>query len=160
MSDLKALGIMVHQYLVDLFEGVVDLGQARFSFDLGAAKVLVDVVRFVDPLSEAQNKKQFRVQHQLPVTLVEVWSPVLIDVDRSTALFQWVATKGQDYRFGNTKVDIAEDGQVNLIFSYKISADTLDEGELKNAVLAVASTANSLAKTLKPKFGGKLSLEI
>lgn len=159
MSDLQILGKTVRQYLVDLFENVVELDKSRFGFNVGATKVLVEVVQFVDPLAEEQNKQQFRAQHQLPVTLVEVWSPVLVAVDRSTALFQWVATKGQDYRFGHSKVEISEDGQVDLIFSYKISADTLDEGELKNAVLAVASTANSLAKTLKPKFGGQFSLD-
>ena len=74
----------------------------------------------------------------------------------SNELYKWVATEGADFFYGHCKVlNYGDDGQVQVIFEITIAGDTIDPGELKQALLAVATTADDLDDELKAKFGGK-----
>jgi hypothetical protein len=51
-------------------------------------------------------------------------------------------------------LDYEDKGKVQIIFEVTIPGDNLDPGELKQALVAVAITADVLDDELKAKFGG------
>ena len=98
----------------------------------------------------------FYNEYQLSHISVEVWAPVIVDVKPSAALFEWVARDGQDYNYGGFRVlDYGDSKNVQLQFRVALPGDTLDPGELKDALFAVALTADDMDDELKKRFGGK-----
>lgn len=98
----------------------------------------------------------FFEQHQLSHTFIEVWAPIIVDVKPSSALYEWVATDGQDFNYGGCRVIFRGDAKnAEVIFRVSLPGDTLDPGELKDALLAVAVTADNLDDELRKRFGGK-----
>jgi hypothetical protein len=51
-------------------------------------------------------------------------------------------------------MNFEDKGKVQVLFEITIPGDTLDPGELKQALIAVAFTADNLDYELKAKFGG------
>jgi hypothetical protein len=85
-----------------------------------------------------------------------VWAPVIVDVKPSAELFEWVARDGQEYNYGGIRViNDGDSKNVQLIFRVSLPGDSLDPGELKDALFAVALTADELDEELKKRFGGK-----
>ena len=100
--------------------------------------------------------QDFWNENQLSRTAVYVWAPTIFDVKPSNDLYRWVATEGADFFYGHCKVSpFGENGNVQVIFEITIPGDTIDPGELKQALLSVATTADDLDDELKAKFGGK-----
>jgi hypothetical protein len=100
--------------------------------------------------------EEFWSENQLSRTAVYVWAPTIFDVKPSNDLYKWVATEGADFFYGHCKVgSFGENGNVQVIFEITLAGDTIDPGELKQALLAVAMTADDLDDELKAKFGGK-----
>jgi hypothetical protein len=99
---------------------------------------------------------EFWNEHQLSHNFVEVWAPVIVDVKPSAELFEWVARDGQEYNYGGIRViNDGDSKNVQLIFRVSLPGDSLDPGELKDALFAVALTADELDEELKKRFGGK-----
>ena len=96
----------------------------------------------------------------MPHILVKVWATILVQVPRSQGLFKWVATEGQEWMLGGTQVVLGEDGDCTLLFVYSLAGETLDPGEFKNAVMAVATSANHLDDIVQEKFGGKRFIDL
>jgi hypothetical protein len=104
----------------------------------------------------AADNEDFWNENQLSRTAVYVWAPTIYDVKPSNELYKWVATEGGDFFYGHCKVSpFGENGNVQVIFEITIPGDTIDPGELKQALLAVAMTADDLDDELQKKFGGK-----
>jgi hypothetical protein len=89
--------------------------------------------------------------------LVKLWAMVLRDVQASPALYEWVATEGSTYHFGHAVWNFKNDdpGFGMLSFDHTLLGDYLDADELKQAVVALATTADELDDQLRPRFGGK-----
>jgi hypothetical protein len=72
-------------------------------------------------------------------------------------LFKWIATEGQSHDYGSYRFIEDDKGEMTLIeFSYTLPGDSLDPGELKNAVLCVLISSDGQDEELQKKFGGKL----
>jgi hypothetical protein len=100
--------------------------------------------------------EEFWSENQLSRTAVYVWAPTIFDVKPSNDLYKWVATEGADFFYGHCKVgSFGENGNVQVIFEITLAGDTIDPGELTQALLAVAMTADDLDDELQKKFGGK-----
>ena len=88
-------------------------------------------------------------------TLIQFWAPVLSGLKGTPELFEWVATAGQAYFFGASRlVQPSDDGTYLLVFEHTLLGDFLDTEELKQVVGALANTADGLDDELKPRFGG------
>ncbi len=89
-------------------------------------------------------------------TVVKVSAPILWEVKRTAALYEWVATTGQTYLFGRTACNAGADASLtNIAFEQNILGDNLDEPELVTTVTALLAIANNLDDELQKKFGGK-----
>jgi hypothetical protein len=94
-------------------------------------------------------------------TVVQVSAPILWEVKRTAALYEWVATTGQSYLFGRTACNTGADASLtNVAFEHNILGDNLDEPELVATVTALISTANNLDDELQKKFGGKRTIDL
>lgn len=87
-------------------------------------------------------------------TLVQMYVPVLRQLPPSAEMFEYVATEGQSYFFGNLHYVRDIDGGL-LVFEHTLLGDYLDADELHAAVGALASTGNDLDDELQKRFGGK-----
>ena len=122
---------------------VIPYESTRVFISVGEKEVSADILDFYN-------------EHQLSHTSVEVWAPVIVDVKPTAALFEWVARDGQDYNYGGFRVlDYGDSKNVQLQFRVSLPGDSLDPGELKDALLAVALTADDMDDDLKKLFGGK-----
>jgi hypothetical protein len=104
----------------------------------------------------APENEDFWNDNQISRTVVNLWAPVVVDVKPSNDLYKWVATEGQDFIYGHCKIlDYSDQGNLQVLYEVTIAGDTIDPGELKQALLAVATTTDDLDDVLKGKFGGK-----
>jgi len=97
----------------------------------------------------------FRKDSDISMTAVQVWAMVLLDVKGSNDLYKWVAIEGQQFLQGSFRLVLRDDGLFNLVFSTTLAGDTLDAGELKGALAAIAISADNEDENLKKKFGGR-----
>jgi len=90
-------------------------------------------------------------------SVVSLRCPLICDVKITDQLCRWVATEGQRFLLGGCYLNPNENPTTGWVFfKYSITADDLDESELKNAVGAVVVTSNRLDNELRDRFGGKL----
>jgi len=153
MEEIEVVRAKVERYAKEIFQNISIAPDGDLQFRFESTKIEIRVRH----LKTWQNEEDraYHIRHGLPTVRVDIWAFVLIDVPRSPGLFKWVATEGQNWNFGGAKVKLNDDGLAHLIFSYAISGSTLDPGELKNAALMVARTANNLDEDLQKRFGGK-----
>jgi hypothetical protein len=52
-------------------------------------------------------------------------------------------------------LNFGDSGNIQVLFEVCLPGDTIDPGEFKQALIAVATTADDLDDELKTKFGGK-----
>jgi len=89
-------------------------------------------------------------------TLVLVTAPILLGVEPTPELFEWVAREGGSRWFGHVEVhETDESDRVNLIFSHTLLGDFLDKPELETAMWSLLTVANGWDDELQPRFGGK-----
>lgn len=118
---------------------------------------------------EVDRDGDFIIRHESAVTFVSVGDgfgdsaivslqcPLICDVKITDQLCRWVATEGQKFILGGCFLNPNEDPKTGWVyFKYAMTADDLDESELKNAVGAVAVTSNRLDNELRDRFGGEL----
>jgi len=154
MSNLLVVKDKVQRYSRELYSDVrIDSdGDLRIPFED------TDVfIRVWERSFDSADQEKFFDENQLSKVLVNVWTYVLVDLPGSVDFFKWVAIQGQDFIIGHCVLVAADenDSSFRLIYANQIAGDTLDPGELKEALLAVEGTAADLMQQLKPKFGGK-----
>jgi hypothetical protein len=88
-------------------------------------------------------------------TVVNVWAVVAGMVPVTPALFEFVATRSDEYMMGHLGCQVDEDGTAIVTFSHRMLGNVLDEEELVHAALAVASTADRLDDEIAATFGGR-----
>lgn len=88
--------------------------------------------------------------------IVKLWATLALGVPPTPALYEWVATEGQDYFFARTKVSSKDDdGTVRVGWEYDLLGDYLDPMELVNAIHVVVGISNDLDDEIVSKFGGR-----
>lgn len=152
MSNYLIVKDKVQRFARELFDTVQLDGDGDLSIPFESTNAFVSVSeRDVEP-----DMKQMWEENQLSYTVVSIWAPIIVDVKSSDELNKWVATEGQDFLYGSTKIAPFDDkGRVQVLMYMTLPGDTLDPGELKNALLSVCLTANNLDEELQKKFGGK-----
>jgi hypothetical protein len=152
MSNYLIVKDKVQRYAKEVFNQVLldDYGDLVIPFE--STQVFISVTdKQVD-----SKTLEFYEEHQLSHCFVEVWAPLVLGVKPSPALYQWVAIEGQEYTYGGCRVVVENDNKnVRVIFRISLPGDTLDPGELKDALLCVAFTSDELDDELKKRFGGK-----
>jgi hypothetical protein len=152
MSNLLVVKDKVSRYARELFSVVQldDDGDLLIPYE--STKVWI---RFIER-EVSPDREEFWSENQLSRTVVNIWAPVIIDVTPTNDLYKWVATEGAEYFYGHAKVlNFGDKGNVQVLFEVSLPGDTIDPGELKQALLAVATVADDLDDELKAKFGGK-----
>lgn len=86
--------------------------------------------------------------------LIHVFALMVMGVPESPALFEHIALHADDYVFGHMAAARTEKG-ITVKFTHTLLGDYLDEQELVQTVVAVASVANRLDDELKAAFGGE-----
>jgi len=76
--------------------------------------------------------------------VIEVFSTPATALRIDPALFRWVATAANRYRFGALSAYVRDDGLVNLNFAYSTPYDALTDDALRACVLPVVFTAGDL----------------
>jgi hypothetical protein len=91
--------------------------------------------------------------------VIQVIAPILWDVKRTPALYEWVATEGQGFVFGHVACNSNSNASLtNLFFEHAILGDNVDEPEIVHSVFIMLTTANKLDDDLIGKFGGRKSI--
>ena len=142
----------VQRFAKQLFNTVQLNDDGSLSVPYESTHVFIEVF---DMTSDDADFNAFRRENDLSFTTVSVWAMVLMDVKPSNELYKWVAIDGQDYMLGGFKLVVLDNGLVNVVYRAAVSGDNLDAGELKGALLAVATSADDMDETLKSRFGGK-----
>jgi hypothetical protein len=92
--------------------------------------------------------------------IVQIQAPILWNVKRTPAVYEWVACTGSGYMMGHVRCTNTENAShTNLVFEHNLIGDNLDENELVNAAALVMITANELDDQLMPKFGGTRTID-
>jgi hypothetical protein len=152
MSNLLVVRDKVTRFAKEVFNVVMIDDDCDLVIPYESTKIFIRTLeREISP-----DMEEFWSENQLSRTAVYVWAPTIFDVKPSNELYKWVATEGTDFFYGHCKVSpFGDNGNVQVIFEITIAGDTIDPGELKQALLAVATTADDLDDVLKAKFGGK-----
>lgn len=97
-----------------------------------------------------------RVVSQEDRTLIHLYAPLAREVPATPELFEWIATKGQEFVFGSTHYESVEDMDGGVVyFEHNLLGDYLDSEELITALGALAGTGEVLDDIIVEKFGGK-----
>lgn len=147
----------VQRFARQLFNVVELNDDGSLSIPYESTHVFIEVY---DTTSNDADFAAFKKANDLTNSVVSIWAMVTLDVKPSNDLYKWVATEGQDFNFSKFKVVARDDGFVNVISQCTIPGDNLDAGELKEALLAVATTADGHDETLKSRFGGNTVSDI
>ena len=158
MSDKDVVHGKVARYLKEIFPKATERDDKSFTVPFESTRIWISIEDYNIPKSE--KTKAWHLKHDMPHILVKVWATILVQVPRSPGLFKWVATEGQEWMLGGTQVVLGEDGDCTLLFVYSLAGETLDPGEFKNAVMAVATSANHLDDIVQEKFGGKRFIDL
>jgi hypothetical protein len=142
----------VQRFAKQLFNSVQIEDDGSLGIPYESTHILIEVY---DLSSNDAEMNTFRKENDLSFTMVTVYAFVLFDVKPSDELYKWIAIDGQNFDYGGFKVVLREDGFANVIYRTAISGDSLDAGELKDALLSVAFTADNHDEELKSRFGGK-----
>lgn len=112
----------------------------RYSIRYDSARVFVEVEEFGNDQ-----------------TWVRLVCPLLYGVDLTPELYEYVALRSDDYKYGilNVRKDGEAEGKGAIFFTYGLLGTTLDPDELKLAVGMLVSSGNDLDDELKAKFGGE-----
>lgn len=141
----------VQRFAKQLFNTVELNDDGSLSIPYESTHIFLEVY---DVTSDDNEFNNFKKENDLSFTAISVWAMVLLEVKPSADLFKWIAIDGQTYDYGGFKAVERDDGKLNLVFRTALPGDNLDAGELKEALLAVASVADGNDEDLKARFGG------
>lgn len=132
---------LVETFLAGMVKGLHVADTGVMSFPMGSTRVFVEVRDWRDPAG-----------------VVTVYAITNRSVPRSPELFEYLATHSDDFVFGRLAAWLP-DGEPDsawIVFRHTILGSTMDPAELRNAIMAVAVTADQLDDTIKERFGGLL----
>jgi len=156
MSNLLVVKDKVQRYAKELFEQVNLGDDGEILIPFGTTCIFVQV----GELPADDEKISFRKENDLSLTWIRAYAPVLLEVNPTKELYKWVATDGQTHDYGAYRVFTDEKEKKSVLeFSYTLPGDSLDPGELKNAVLSVLASSDLEDEDLQKRFGGKLFSE-
>lgn len=150
MSNLLVVRDKVQRYAKDLFETVMIGNSGEIIVPYESTQVFIEVVEF----SQEEEMVKFRKEFDLSDTALAIYAPVLLELKPSNELFKWIATEGQTFDYVHFRYVEIESGGV-LEVRYALPGDSLDPGELKNALISVAVCADDKDDELQKIFGGK-----
>lgn len=143
----------VQRYAKQFFNVVQITDSGGLSIPFESTHIFVETADL--SLGDEEDFKKFREENDISKTIVNVFAVVLVEVKPSADLFRWIAVEGQDFDFGGFRALPDDSGTFEVQYQYRLAGDTLDPGELKNALAITAFTANNWDDELKKKFGGK-----
>lgn len=158
MSEIELVKSKVARYLKEIFPSAEQNEQSHWTVSFESTRVWIAIEKGFIPKSD--KNKNWHMKHDIPNILVKVWATILVNVPRSPGLFKWVATEGQNWMLGGTRVVLGNEGECSLLFTYSIAGETMDPGEFKNAVMSVVTVANHLDDIAQEKFGGKRFIDL
>jgi hypothetical protein len=133
MSNLLVVKDKVSRYAREVFNIVQLDDDGDLIIPYESTRVFIRVIE----REVAAENEPFWNDNQLSRTAVYVWAPTIFDVKPSNELYKWVATEGQNWMLGGTRVVLGDDGECTLLFVYTMSGETLDPGEFKNGVMSI-----------------------
>lgn len=140
----------VSRYSREVFPSVSENEEKQLFINYESTVVMIEVL----PIHYNEKLSRYKQKHDLPEYYVRIMAVLLMKAPQNPAIYQWIATRGQEEPFGNAELYPQRDGTAAIVYTYSLSADTLDPAELKWAVLTVALTADTLDDELKTRFGG------
>ena len=90
-------------------------------------------------------------------TFLDARAMLLQDIRPSPELYRYIATN--QVTFGRLELWTDETGGQNVILSYQVLGEYLDEPEFRHVVTVVAYNADNLDDELQRLFGGRRYLE-
>ena len=145
----------VQRYAKQLFNviSIDDDGDLRINYE--STHIIISVI---EKDSSTPEQVEFRRENDISQTIVNVYALVVMGADVTNELYKWIATEGQGYNYGSFGINIDPENQKKCVikFTYNIEGDTLDPGELKNALLMCATIADDEDENLQKMFGGKI----
>lgn len=151
MSDINKIRNRVNSLAQGLFASasLLDDGSTAIPFD--STLLFLSVKEIDDELTSLAN------EFNLSKTFVDIRAIVLTDVKVQSELTEFVASFSPTDAFPGVSLYLAlqDNNKCNVIASSVLSADDLDERELKTALLQVALTANFLDDELQKQYGGE-----
>jgi len=158
-ADLLLVKDKVQRFAKQFFNVIQidDDGDLRIPYESTHVVISVFELNLSDPDVAA-----FHKDNDISKTIVNLFALVLWGVKTTPELFKWIATEGQEFDFGAFRVIIDPENPktCNIQFQYRIAGDTLDPGELKNALASVAFVADAQDDQLQAKFGGKRTADL
>jgi Putative bacterial sensory transduction regulator len=138
-EQLDLLTVKVQRILADFLNDVRLNDRGGFMIPYESTMVVVEP-------KELENER----------TAVLVFALMNQNVPATPALYEWVARNTDNFMFGHIGIRVDEEGKfANLVFTHTLLGDYLDPEELKQAVGAVATTANDLDEEVQDRFGGE-----
>jgi len=96
-------------------------------------------------------------QQQDPDVFVHLSSPVMFELTPSAELYEWVVRRSANLLYG--RIDVVDDpdtaGTLNVYVTHSLLGNTLDVDELRHALVAVHTTADTIISEGHPRFGGR-----
>ena len=102
MSDKEIVANKVERYLKEIFPAAQKKAEGQFSVAFESTRIWIYVEDGQIP--KLEKTKAWHLKHDIPKTLVKVWATILVGAPRSPGLFKWVATEGQNWMLGGTRV--------------------------------------------------------
>lgn len=154
MSDLLLVKDKVQRALSSVFT-IVNVSDNGYTVPYESTMCWVEFYEITDPESRA-----FRHEMDLPTIHVHFWAIVAVEVRASESMFRWIATDGQANDYGGAKAVQREDGLFDVAYEYALAGEYVDPMEVKNALLAVCTTADEMDDDFVSRFGGKRFADI
>ena len=136
-AALQAKRAEVQRILIDMFEKIEITKDDEFTFPFGSTRIFVDVFDLGGGSS-----------------VVNVYAIATVDVPPSEDLFRFLALNADAALFGHLGAADRE-GVIDVLFSHRLLADSLDKEELERTVATVATTANEVDDVIVQRFGGR-----
>lgn len=141
MADVAGVSAKVLGYLQEMGIKAVLEGPGEFSVRHGSARVFVEVV---SPKPDDVDAP----------TLVKYTIPLLIGVNDTPDLYEYIAFHADDYVFGHLSLFRTSAGELRVFFTHQLLGDYIDEAEFRHALFGTLSSADTLDDELQARFGG------
>ena len=136
-GDVAGTRAKVQQYLTQNFSDVTIDSDGDYSLRKGSTRLFVSI----------------RTHEDGDWTWVALQVPLLLRIEETPAVFEYVALHSDDFIFGHLSARRTDDGLM-IGYSHSLLGDYLDEEELGRAVAGMLFVADNLDDELEKQFGG------
>lgn len=137
-GDVAATRAKVQQYLTRNFSEVTVDSDGDYSLRKGSTRIFVST----------------RTHDDNDWTWVTLQVPLLLHVEETPAVFEYVALHSDDYIFGHLSATRSGE-DLSIFFTHSLLGDYLDEDELVRAVGGMLFVADEIDDELEKQFGGR-----